>query len=122
MENIREEQIEALNAVYEYNTKLSNALNEIVPELRGEKKEDTREYLDHIMKGVNWVIQVVNATLPLINESEEKISKDEINGIVLKINDAFKNEDYIQLADLIETGIIPFIDNVSVIAKDITKN
>lgn len=119
MENIREDQVEALHAVYDYNKKLSKALTEIVLELRGAKKEDTKEYLDYIMKGVNWVIQIVNGTLELINEKEEKINKETVNDIILNINDAFKEENYIEIADVIESGIIPFIGNITEISREI---
>lgn len=119
MEEIREQQIEALHAAYDYNKKLSKALTEIVLELRGAEKEDTKEYLDKIMEGTNWIIQVVNGTLSLINEKEERISKEEINDIIIKLNAAFSDNNYSEIAEVIEKGILPFINNVSAIAKDI---
>ena len=44
MEDNRKEQVEALEALKDYNPKICKALAEIVPELKGEKKEDTQEY------------------------------------------------------------------------------
>lgn len=75
MDNIQNEQIEALNAVIEYNKKLIPALNEVMIELNGELKEDTFSYLDYILKGVNWVIQVMNGTRSLFEEKGFVIDK-----------------------------------------------
>ena len=50
MEDNRKEQVEALEALKDYNPKICKALKEVVPELKGEKKEDTQEYVDHIFR------------------------------------------------------------------------
>ncbi len=119
MEDLRTQQVEALHAAYDYSKKLLKALSEIVLELRGAQKDDTKEYLDKIMEGTNWIIQVVNGTLTLINEKEERISKEDINDIIIELNSAFKDENYAEIANVIESGIIPFVNSVSAIAKEI---
>lgn len=120
MEELRKQQIEALQAVYEYNQRIIPALEEIVFELRGAQKEDTKDYLNHILKGVNWIIQVVNGTRDLINEKEEVINKEQMNDIIVDLNGVLKEENFIQAADIIEKGILPFVSNVTKAAKDIT--
>lgn len=62
MENEFREEIEALEALKSYNVKMVKALKEIIPELKGQKKEDTDEYFQHILKGLNWEIQVLNGS------------------------------------------------------------
>lgn len=119
MENDRKQQEEALSAILEYNKKLVPALEEVIAELKGEQKEDTKKYLDYILKGVNWVIQVVNGTRSLINDKEEIVNKEEINHIIIALNQAIKDENNIEVANIIENGILPFILNVSNAANNI---
>lgn len=116
MENLKEQQFEALRAIIDYNKKLVPALEEIAKELVGEQKEDTKEYLSHILKGVNWVIEVVNGTQSLINENEV-IKKEEVNQIIVKLNQAIKEENNIEIASIIEVGVLPFIVKVTESAK-----
>lgn len=120
MEDLRKQQIEALQAVYEYNQRMIPALEGIVLELRGAQKEDTKDYLNHILKGVNWIIQVVNGTKELINEKDEIFNKEQMNDVILDLNSTLKEDNYIQIADIIEKGILPFINNITNAAKDIT--
>lgn len=113
MENLKEQQIEALKAIIEYNKKLVPALEEITKELKGEQKEDTKDYLNHILKGVNWVIEVVNGTQSLIGNEKEVIEKEEVNHIIVNLNQAIKEENNIEIASIIEVGILPFIVKIS---------
>ncbi|MEY8392761.1 molecular chaperone [Lachnospiraceae bacterium] len=108
MEDNRKEQVEALEALKDYNPKICKALNEIIPELKGEKKEDTQEYVDHIFRGVNWELQVINGTLSLLNEKEEQISKSKLNDIIAHINDAYVSKMDEKLAQVIEEELLPF--------------
>lgn len=117
MENLKLEQIEALKAVIDYNKKLVPALEEINKELRGEQKEDTKEYLNHILKGVNWVIQVVNGTKDLMQVEVEIIEKDSMNQIIENLNKAMEEENNVEVASIIESGILPFIAKVTEKAK-----
>ncbi len=112
MEDNRKEQVEALEALKDYNPKICKALKEIVPELRGEKKEDTQEYVDHIFRGVNWELQVINGTMELLNEKEEQVSKDALNEIVSQVNDAYTFKDDEKLARIIEDELLPFVEKL----------
>ena len=120
MENQREQQIEALETGYSYAKRLQKGIETIILELREEKKEDTNEFLDQIMKGINWVIQVVNGTSSLINENEVRINKDEINEVILAINSAVKMKDDLEIAKVLQDGILPFLNDFMVCAKEIT--
>lgn len=120
MENQREKQVEALKTGYEYTKRIQKGIATIIVELQEDKKEDTSEFLDQIMKGINWIIQVVNGTLSLINEKEVCISKDEINEIILSLNSALKIEDDLEIARILQEGILPFLDVFLTCAKEIT--
>lgn len=119
MENFREQQVDALKAMFDYNLKLVPALEEVVLELRGAQKEDTKDYLNYILKGVNWVIQVINGTKDLINEKEKIVEKEKMNEIIANLNNSIKEENNIEVANIIETGILPFINSISKTVKEI---
>lgn len=112
MEDNRKEQVEALEALKDYNPKVCKALKEVIPEITGERKDDTQEYLDYIFKGINWELQVVNGTLELLNEKEEQVSKEALNEIVMQINDAYTSKDNEKLVQAMEGSLLPFIENL----------
>lgn len=56
MENQKEKQIESLKTAHEYIKRLRNRIESVILELREERKEDTEEFLNQIIKGINWVI------------------------------------------------------------------
>ncbi len=112
MEDNRKEQVEALEALKDYNPKVCTALKEIIPELKGDKKEDTQEYADHIFRGVNWELQVINGTLELLNEKEQQVTKDALNEMVTHVNDAYVSKNEVQLAQVIESELLPFVEKL----------
>ena len=112
MEDNRKEQVEALEALKDYNPKICKALAEIIPELRGEKKEDTQEYIEHIFRGVNWELQVINGTMELLNEKEQQVSKDSLNEMIVQVNDAYTSKEGEKLAQIIETELLPFVERL----------
>ncbi|MBA4686675.1 MAG: hypothetical protein H2184_05930 [Candidatus Galacturonibacter soehngenii] len=114
MDNVKNEQIEALKAVIEYNEKLVPAIKEVILELDGEQKEDTFSYLDYILKGVNWVIQVVNGTKSLLEKNDIMIDKDEMNRIIATLNSAVKEKDSAKISHCLKEGILPFCNLLSV--------
>lgn len=113
MEDNRKEQVEALEALKDYNPKVCKALKEIIPELKGDKKEDTQEYVDHIFKGVNWELQVINGTMELLNEKGEQVSKSALNEMLSRINDAYTSKDEGKLAQLVEEELLPFTEKLN---------
>ena len=86
--NLNAEQKEALEVYIEYNKKLMNSINMLLSELREQRKDDTDEFQKKIIEGLNWEIQILNGTLSLINQKEERINKNEVNQQVLKIGRA----------------------------------
>lgn len=120
MENEFKEEIEALETLGEYNIKVVKALKEVIPELKGEPKEDTDEYLQHILKGINWEIQVLNGTMDYINKECELVSKEDANKIVEKLNEALKAKDNCQTGEVLEAELLPFLENLEkIVSKDI---
>ena len=110
MEDKRLQQLDVLRTMYDYNKKLRTGITEVVEEIRTERKEDTQEYLEIVLKGLNWVIQVVNGTKDLLNEKEIIIDKDIINADVMELNQAYMKKDELAIADLLEKSFLPMLD------------
>ncbi len=110
MEDIRVQQLEALEVGVEYVKKLIPAAKEILPELRGDEKEDTMDFLNQIIDGINFVIEIVNATMSLINEKEEILNKEGIEEKVQLLNAGLQARDNVKTAQALEDGILPFMD------------
>lgn len=110
MEDIRVQQLEALEVGVEYVKKLIPATKEILPELRGDEKEDTMDFLNQIIDGINFVIEIVNATMSLINEKEEILNKEGIEEKVQLLNAGLQARDNAKTAQALEEGILPFMD------------
>ena len=110
MDEIRQQQIEALQMGCDYIEKLIPAMKEILPELRGEEKPDTQEYLNQQMDGLNFVIDIMNATMSLINEKETVLIRDNMEEKVQVLNKALGARDHAGIADALEHDILPMID------------
>lgn len=118
MEDMRAQQIEALEVFKDYNERLVRSMGNIIPELEGDRKEDTDKFLDEIIKGINWEIGILNGTMELINEDEERLKKEEINSSILKLSKALegKKDDEIA-ASLKET--LPVFENFGKVAGEV---
>ena len=63
MEDNRQEQIEALEILIEFNEKLVHNLPILVKELSGERLDDTDQFLKSVLDAMNWEIAVMNGTM-----------------------------------------------------------
>ncbi len=117
--NLNAEQIEALEVYIEYNKKLMNSINMLLLELREQRKDDTDEFQKKIIEGLNWEIQILNGTLSLINQKEERINKNEVNQQVLKLGEALKTGEDKEIADSFEKDILPEFTRVEEIIQTV---
>lgn len=120
-DNLKEQQIEAIEVYLEYNKKLMNSINMLLSELREERKEDTDEFQKKIIEGLNWEIQILNGTLSLINQEEERINKNEVNQQILKLGEALKTEEDKKIADSFENDILPQFEKIEQVIRMVLK-
>lgn len=120
-DNLKEQQIEAIEVYLEYNKKLMNSINMLLSELREERKEDTDEFQKKIIEGLNWEIQILNGTLSLINQEEERINKNEVNQQILKLGEALKTEEDKKIADSFENDILPQFEKIEQVIQMVLK-
>jgi hypothetical protein len=117
MDEMRKEQLEALQTAADYIMKLVPAFKELVEELSTDKKEDTIDFLNQAIEGLNFIIEIFNATLPMLNEKEELFQKDVIEEKIQAMNHAIEARDDVATATAIEDGIIPFLEIFAQISK-----
>ena len=111
MEDIRNEQKEALETLVEFNEKLVKNMNIIVKELSGQRLDDTDKFLKGIIDAVNWEVQVLNGTMSLLNEDKERINKEQFNSKIVNFGEAIKENDDTKMAAAIKE-LIPEFENL----------
>ena len=118
MEDNRQEQIEALEILVEFNEKIIHNLPILVKELSGERLDDTDAFLKNILDAMNWEISVMNGTLALLNEKEERIDKEAFNNCIIAISDAYKAKNDAKLAEAI-AAVQHYFEKLGTAARDV---
>lgn len=116
----RELQMETLEEMLIYLEKLIPATESIIIELRDQRKTDTDEFFTAIINGINWTIEVLNRTMDIMNEDEAVIEKDNINDAIFKLGLAIREHNNINIADVLEVNIVPFLSIIRSRASVIT--
>lgn len=112
MDDYRQQQIEALQVAHEYSVKLIGGIENVSKELSGNRLLDTDKYLDEVVKGINWTIEVVNKTMDVINENEVLIEKETVNNAVKELGEALSKKDDAMIASALQGGILEFVQLV----------
>lgn len=109
MDDYRQQQIEALQVAHEYSAKLINGINNVVGELKGNRLLDTDQYLDEVIKGLNWLLEITNRTIDVINEDGILVDKSVVNEAVNTLGAALTKKEDAAIADALETGILTYV-------------
>ena len=110
MDELKKMQMEVLKEGADYSLRLVPAIREILPELRGEAREDTEDFKNQIFEGINYIVEIVNGTLPFINEKEIILNRDGIEEVMQRLIESVDGKDDEKVADALEEGILPFIE------------
>ncbi len=119
MDNIREQQNEALRNAAEYLGKLIPAMETVVSEIRSQMQEDTVDFLLQVIDGLNFMIETYNVTRDLVNDPEPLINDDQLEKAVGILSDGFSKKDYAAIADELSGDIVPFLKVFKVAAEKI---
>lgn len=120
MADNRQEQIEALEVLVEFNERLVKNMTIIVKELSGERLDDTDKFLKSIIDAINWEIQVINGTMEVLNDGTERINKDEFNKIIVALGEAVAAKDDAKMAEEFKK-VIPAFEKLGVSAREAIK-
>ncbi len=88
MDTNKIEQMEALETLTQFNSRLLDNLPTLIRELSDNRKPDTDTYLKSIVDVIGWEIAVMNATAPLLAEARTHVDKESFNRSVLALNTA----------------------------------
>lgn len=99
MEYNRNDQVEALKVLREFNSRLINNMKALVNELSGNRLDDTDKLLKSVIDALNWEIQVINGTMDVLNDGKERLDKEAFNGIILSLSEAIASKDDLKMAE-----------------------
>lgn len=114
-EDIKAIQEETIDSIKEYLPELIRGINNVIPEVKGDEKEDTWEYLRMIIDGFNWVIEAYNGTSSILNPDGIIDNKD-VSSKVDDLGRAYRNHDGNAVGEILENDIVPFINKLKELA------
>ncbi|MDD3240921.1 MAG: hypothetical protein PHW47_12760 [Lachnospira sp.] len=116
MDELKAQQIEALQTAEPYCEKIASAIEKIIGEYTTEKLPDTEEYMKSILNGLNWIFSVYNGTEDLVNAGEVVVDKKAVNQAVMAFNEASKAGNDLAKAEALK-GILAFVKTFENAAK-----
>lgn len=118
MEDIRKEQIEALEVLVEFNERLTKNIKIVIKELSGVRLPDTDKFIKSIIDAINWEIQVMNGTMDLLNEGSIRIDKEAFNEKTIGVGEAIAMKNDEELAKAFE-AILPYFEELGKAAAEV---
>lgn len=118
MEATREEKIEALQTLMEFNPKVIHNIKIIIKELSGARLDDTDGFLKDILNAINWEIEVLNGTMDLLNEDKKRIEKDSINSCIVALGNAVAEKVDAKIAEAFEK-LLPELEEIQKAAEEV---
>lgn len=118
MEDNRQEQIEALEVLAEFNTRLVKNMKIVIKELSGARLEDTDNFIKSIIDAMNWEIQVMNGTMALLNEGKERVNKEVFNQKITALSEAVAVKDDEKMAAAFE-GLLTCFEGLGEAAAEV---
>lgn len=119
MDERKELQQEVLRELILYNERLIPALQTIIEELRDNEKEDTGEFLNEVINGINWEIEVYNQCATLINSMSSYIDKKVMITAVTNLGQSLSSGNNRMVADCLENDFLPFLNKLTLAAKTV---
>lgn len=111
-----EEQKEAMQEASSYLERLIPVAKELLTEFQEEIKEDSYEYLNLVIDGLNWIIELYNSTMDVINEAEDQVDTSEMDRAMKRFGSAVAAQDKVIVAEELEQNVIPFLNKMKKIA------
>ena len=110
-------QYDILKQLISYSENLIPALQDIIEELRSGGKDDTGDYLNEVITGINWEIEVYNQCADIINERSSYIDKKSMTTAVKNLGISLNSGNYNLVAECLEGDFLPFINKLTLVAK-----
>lgn len=110
-------QREVLKELIVYSDNLIPALQTVIEELRNKGEEDTKEFLNEVITGINWEIEVYNQCASLINQKSSYIDKKMMIQAVKNLGVSLNSGDKLKIADCLEKDFLPFLNKLALASK-----
>lgn len=110
-------QQEILKELISYSENLIPAVQIVIEELRGKEIEDTKTFLEEIVIGINWEIEVYNQCASLINEKSDYIDRRAMIQAVKELGSSLNTGDNGRIAECLEQHFLPFLNKMSLAAE-----
>lgn len=116
--NEREQlQRETLEELVIYSDKLIPALELIIIELKSDMREDSEDFLNQVIIGINWEIEVYNQCISLFNKMENGIDKKMMISAVQHLGEVLSSGDQEEIANCFEDDFLPFLNQLRIAAE-----
>lgn len=112
-----EVQKETMQMVDDYLPRLLPVMEGMIEEFRGNLQEDSYEYLNMAIDGLNWIIEVYNATKDIINAEEAVIDSAWMDEKMKAFGSAVVDKKDGEVAALLEEAVVPFLKKMQEVAK-----
>lgn len=113
-EEFLKQQLETLQTANEYIVRLESGIIEGISLFKNNEESQAVEMLPYIIDGAEWLNDAMKLTVGI---HSEEINYDEVREKLVEIVEAFNNEDYILVGDLLEYEILPVIGQWKVIIR-----
>lgn len=114
-------QKEAMNELVGYSEHIVDGTEQVIKELREDRKEDTEELFNLVIQGINWEIEVFNLCENLINDEEQRVDKSKMVDAVGRLGKVLQEKDDIKLAACLEVDFLPFLHSMEAAALTISQ-
>lgn len=118
MEDIRQEQIEALEVLVEFNQRLVKNMGIVIKELSGARLDDTDKFIKGIVDAMNWEIEVMNGTMDLLNEGRVRVDKTGFNEKILALAAAINAGKDEEMAEAFRE-VLPYFEELGKAAAEV---
>lgn len=113
-------QKDIMKELADYSPKIIYGTEEIIGELRGDRKKDTDELFNLVIQGINWEIEVFNNCESLINRDYMFIDKSKMATAVVRLGKVLQEKDDIKIAACLEVDFLPFLNSMGQAAQSVT--
>lgn len=118
-EEFLKQQFETLQTANEYILKLEAGIVEGIGVFRGNKEGQAIEIIPYIIDGIEWLNDAMKLTVGI---HKQEVNYDEVREKLVDVIDAFNNEDYILVGDLLEYEILPVLEQWKSIIRNSIMN
>ncbi|EKQ51132.1 MULTISPECIES: hypothetical protein [unclassified Clostridium] len=103
------EKIEVLRTTDEYLDKLKKGIEDAVNLIQEGNEIEGIKNIIPVFEGIEYISQAINLTREV---QEEEIELEDLNAQLREMIEAFENEDYILLGDLLNYELLPILEEI----------